>query len=137
MARDKYHDLVKQALIDEGWEITHDPLRIPKPSRPVEIDLGAEKMIGAKKDKEIIAVEIKSFLGKSEVYDFYNAMGQFDYYQIALEIHDPSRQLFLAVPDYIYRGLLQETISQAVLKKNNVNLIVYEVKSKRIIKWIK
>ena len=44
MARDKYHSLAKNALINEGWEITNDPLRIPKPSRPVEIDLGAEKI---------------------------------------------------------------------------------------------
>ena len=25
MAKDIYHNLVKQALINEGWTITHDP----------------------------------------------------------------------------------------------------------------
>lgn len=45
MARDKYHDLVKNALVNEGWEITHDPFRFPRPSRPIEIDLGAERII--------------------------------------------------------------------------------------------
>jgi hypothetical protein len=25
MARDLFHDLVKQALINEGWTVTHDP----------------------------------------------------------------------------------------------------------------
>ena len=27
-ARDKYHDAVKKALVEEGWTITHDPYRI-------------------------------------------------------------------------------------------------------------
>ena len=25
MARDLFHDLVKQALISDGWTVTHDP----------------------------------------------------------------------------------------------------------------
>jgi hypothetical protein len=29
MAKDKYHDLVRLALENDGWTITNDPLRIP------------------------------------------------------------------------------------------------------------
>ena len=29
MARDRLHNNVKEALLKEGWNITHDPLRIP------------------------------------------------------------------------------------------------------------
>jgi len=28
MARDIFHDIVKNALEKEGWRITHDPLRL-------------------------------------------------------------------------------------------------------------
>ena len=28
MAKDLFHDIVKEALIAEGWTITHDPLLI-------------------------------------------------------------------------------------------------------------
>ncbi len=28
MAKDLYHQIVKNALIKEGWNITHDPLHI-------------------------------------------------------------------------------------------------------------
>ena len=28
MAKDKYHELVKQALENDGWLITHDPYKI-------------------------------------------------------------------------------------------------------------
>jgi hypothetical protein len=42
MARDKYHDIVKKALIKDGWNITDDPLRIDIGDRTIKIDLGAE-----------------------------------------------------------------------------------------------
>jgi len=28
-AKDRYHNCVKNALIKDGWVITHDPLRLP------------------------------------------------------------------------------------------------------------
>lgn len=57
MAKDKYHQLVKNALITEGWIITDDPLYIPTFKRTVQIDLGAERLIGAEKANLKIAVE--------------------------------------------------------------------------------
>ena len=63
MARDKYHNVVRRALEKDGWTITHDPLRYKIGSRKIEVDLGAEQLIGAEKGTEKIAVEIKSFIG--------------------------------------------------------------------------
>lgn len=62
MARDKYHKLVKLALIEEGWTITHDPYIVKRDPRDLEVDPGAERIIAAEKGAERIAVEIKSFL---------------------------------------------------------------------------
>ena len=93
-ARDKYHDIVKNALVREGWTITHDPYRITIGSRPAQIDLGAEMPLGAEKDGRLIAVEIKSFLGPSELYDLYNAVGQFGVYKSVLHEKDPNRKLY-------------------------------------------
>ncbi len=67
MARDHYHQLVKQALTADGWTITDDPLYLDLASTTLEVDLGAERLIAAEKGKEKIAVEIKSFLGNSTV----------------------------------------------------------------------
>jgi hypothetical protein len=55
----------------------------------IYVDLGAEQVIGAQRDKERIAVEIKSFLGNSYVYDFYQALGQYMAYLRALSIKEP------------------------------------------------
>lgn len=46
MAKDKYHESVRRALIKDGWTITHDPYRFRYlSSKDQEIDLGAEKNI--------------------------------------------------------------------------------------------
>jgi len=61
MAKDIYHDAVKKALEKNGWNITDDPYFIHFPgSLKYEIDLGAEKIIGAEKESQKIAVEINS-----------------------------------------------------------------------------
>ena len=50
MAKDIYHNIVKEALIKDGWTITNDPLLLPKEEGGLETDLGAEKLITAEKD---------------------------------------------------------------------------------------
>jgi len=73
-SKDHFHDVVKAALIKEGWHITHDPLFLDFDNTRVQIDLAGEKLIAAEKDSEKIAVEIKSFLGASTIYEFHLAM---------------------------------------------------------------
>ena len=69
-ARDVFHAAVRQALMTDGWTITHDPLFVAFGGVDLYIDLGAEKLIGAERDGRQIAVEVKSFLGPSLVSDF-------------------------------------------------------------------
>ena len=97
-AKDKFHDSVRNALEKDGWKITHDPLHVKFGRVEMQIDLGAEQLLAATKGTQKIAVEIKSFLGLSFITDFYNALGQFLSYQLALELQEPERILYLAVP---------------------------------------
>lgn len=139
MAKDIYHDIVKQALINSGWVITHDPYIIDLPEvRPKqEIDLGAEKIIAAEKETEKIAVEIKSFLNASLVYDFHQALGQFLLYIIGLKIKDPDRQLFLAIPVFAHKYFENMQLIQLAIEKYSVSIIVFNPEDKSIEKWIK
>jgi len=75
-AKDIYHNVVKNALIRDGWIITHDPLRLQAGSKDLYVDLGAEQLIAAEKKEKKIAVEIKSFVGSSVVADLEQALGQ-------------------------------------------------------------
>jgi hypothetical protein len=100
MARkDKYHQAVRRALVKDGWRITKDPYAVPTKDIDFFIDLGAEReVIGVEKDGEEIAVEIKSLLG-SYFYDFYQALGQYLIYRLAMNKQELNLPLFLAVPE--------------------------------------
>ena len=89
-AQDKYHDLVKEALQLDGWVITDDPLKLKVGKRNLKIDLGAERILGAEKGNDKIAVEIKSFLGPSLLTEFYQALGQYNVYNLALVLAEGS-----------------------------------------------
>jgi hypothetical protein len=93
-ARDIFHDAVKHALEKEGWLITHDPLTLQIGGVEMYIDLGAEQLIAAEKQGEKIAVEIKSFVAVSVLYEFHLAIGQYRNYQLALLQEDPERTLY-------------------------------------------
>ena len=60
MAKDIYHQAVRACLEKEGWTITHDPYTIKMLDTTASIDLGAERIIAAERNKTQIAVEIKS-----------------------------------------------------------------------------
>jgi hypothetical protein len=96
-AKDKFHEAVKNALIKEKWKITHDPLSLDFDNARIQVDLGAERLIAAERDLEKIAVEVKSFLAPSTIYEFHLAVGQYFSYDIALKEQQPERQLYLAI----------------------------------------
>ncbi|NEQ12368.1 MAG: hypothetical protein F6K37_43040 [Moorea sp. SIO4E2] len=83
-AQDIFHDVVKKALVQDNWVITHDPLTLDLRDRQLHIDLGAERLIAAQKENQQIAVEIKSFISSSSVFQFHLALGQFLNYRIVL-----------------------------------------------------
>ncbi len=70
MAKDVFHYAVRRGLEKEEWVITDDPLRIQAGGADMEIDLGAEKIIAAEPGEDKIAVEIKSFIGTSNISEF-------------------------------------------------------------------
>jgi len=139
--RDKYHQNVREALEKDGWEITHDPYvlkMIDKDGKKYKfpVDLGAEKLIAAQKGKEKIAIEIKTFEGASLITDYHKALGQYMDYLVGLEIQEPSRKLYLAVSKEAYQGLTKNPLSQLSLERFKINVIIVNVISNNITKWI-
>jgi hypothetical protein len=136
MAKDKFHDVVKNALIKEGWTITNDPLFIQFGGVDLYVDLGAEKMLAAQKDNEKIAVEIKSFLGDSTISDFHQALGQLLNYRLILRRQEPERILYLAVPFDIYESFFKLEFTQIAIIDYQLKIIVYNIDKEVISQWI-
>lgn len=137
MAKDLYHEQVKQALENDGWEITDDPYLLQSGKIKYQVDLGAEKLLGAEKGTEKILVEVKSFVGPSDINEFHRAVGQYVDYLVVLEEVEPERILFLAVPDFAWDDFFQERAIQKALVFIKAKVLIYNAEKEKIIKWIK
>jgi len=134
-ANDIFHDIVKKALIREGWEITHDPFLITYGKTDFYIDLGAERILAAEKEEKKIAVEIKSFLADSVTYEFHAALGQFMNYSYVLEENEPDRTLYMAVPAHIYNSFFKSDFGQMAVRKSGLRIISYDSEKGEIEEW--
>ena len=135
-AKDIYHNAVKNALIKDGWTITHDPLHIKYGGFDFFVDLGAETLLGASKGGQQIAVEVKSFVGASSLNEFHMAVGQFVNYRLVLAQGEPERTLYLAVSEYIYESFFTTAFGQLAIKAHQLKLIVFDEEQEVIKQWL-
>jgi len=135
-AKDKFHAVVRIALEKEQWKITNDPLRLEVGGTKFEIDLGAEQLLAAQRGDEKIAVEIKMFLSDSPLTDYHAALGQFLNYRLALEISDPTRILYLAVPIGVYETFFKREFAQISIERYQMKQIIYDPDKEVIVQWI-
>lgn len=135
MARDRFHEVVRRALEKDQWTITDDPYIIRLDHTAIEIDLAAEQLLAAETAERKIAVEIKSFLGPSRIYDFHLALGQFLTYQLAVAHHDPERLLYLAIPLDAYEQVFLGPMIQQLLHQYQVRLLIFDPIREDITAW--
>ncbi|NEP88547.1 MULTISPECIES: element excision factor XisH family protein [Okeania] len=136
MAKDIYHQIVKTALVKDGWTITDDPLRLQFGSRTLYADLGAKKLLAAQKEGQRIAVEIKSFLGVSPIKDLEQALGQYIIYAQILSQQAPERLLYMAIPQSVFSDFFSEELPKFVVKFNQVKLLIFQPETEEVVQWI-
>lgn len=137
MARDIFHNIVKEALIKDGWTITHDPLiLLPRDEGGIQTDMGAEKILVAEKDLTKIAVEVKSFLNPSIIHEFSKAFGQYQVYLDVLEMTKNDRIMYLAMPYSVYYFLKQRAYFNYIVQKHKIKFIIFLPREKKIKAWI-
>lgn len=136
-AKDIYHDQVKNSLINDGWEITHDPLRIRLArGKNLFVDLGAERLLAAERGIEKIAVEIKSFTRPSDMKDLEEAVGQFVLYAHLLMRYYPEYKLFLAVTENVCKTVFEEEAGQTLIEDGIIRLFSFDPNQEVIVRWI-
>jgi hypothetical protein len=136
MAKDLFHNIVKDALLSEGWQITHDPFPVAYGDVQMQIDLGAERLLAAERGSERIAIEVKSFINPSAISEFHMAVGQYLNYRRALRVQEPDRVLYLAIPSQTYNEFFHLKFIQEGVVEYQLFLVVYDVEDRRITQWI-
>jgi hypothetical protein len=135
-AKDLYHTQVVNALVKDGWSITHDPLRLSFGGKDMYVDLGAEQLVAAEKGTTKIAVEIKSFVGDSELDDLEKALGQYTVYRAVLAEIEPDRELFLAVPKTVLQDVFKEPLGQLLVRNKCAKVLGFDAEREVIVEWI-
>ena len=138
MAKDYIHYFVKEALENEGWTITADPLTIDLSEDDTffDVDLSAEKT-DEQVSKKIVAIEVKSFSGGSIINAFHQALGQFLNYQAAIAEQGLDMELFLAVSKEGWERLNEYKFIQRRTLQYGLRFIVVDLTTKNITKWTK
>ena len=134
--RDLFHNAVVHALEHDGWTVTDDPYYLEFGAQTLQIDVAAEMPIAAERAGRKIAVEIKSFAGKTEMVEFYAAVGQFVTYRNALRKQEAERILYLAVPKDAFEALFDPAHGRDLREELAIYLLVYDAEKETIVKWI-
>ncbi len=136
-AKDIYHEAVKNALIKEGWTITADPYPLEYEDVELYPDLAVEKVISEDQKHRKIIIEIKSFISSSLMKDFELALGQYILYRNLIQLaQDEYQEIYLAIRDEIYDTFFQRKSIKAVVKSNQVALLIINTDKEEIVQWI-
>lgn len=134
--RDRDHDNLRNALVNDGWTITDDPLSMRVGRDSVFVDLGAEKLLIAEKENRKIAAELKTFAGASEVRELEQAFGQYFVYQAVMQVIQPDRTLYLAISQTVYEDVFGVDLGNLLLKTYQPNMIIFDPEKEVIVQWI-
>jgi hypothetical protein len=134
MAKDKLHDIVEIALNKDSW-INIQPLTLDYAGTDLNLDIIADKLIGAEQGNLKIAVEVKSFGNPSVIYDFHQAVGQYLHYRMALSYLEIERVTYLAIPEAIYINYLTQPFFRDSLALHRVNLVTIDPSHQEIVRW--
>jgi XisH protein len=132
-ARDLYHDAVRAALIKDGWLISADPYRIRCKDIDFYADLAAEYPIAAEREDQKIVVEIKSFVGRSLMADFHNAVGQYAVCRSLIQATEPEYKLYLAIDDITHENFFKREGIALVTRASQIALLVINIDQQEIV----
>jgi hypothetical protein len=134
--KDEIHDIVKAALIKDGWTITHDPFFIRLGHFRTYADLAAERPFAAEKEDQKIVVEIKSFTGRSPIYDLEQALGQYSLYRALLTEVEPDRRVYLAVSVPVFMSMFAAHPGEIIVRELQIALCIVDLERQEVTQWM-
>jgi len=139
VAKNKYQEHVKEALIKDDWTITHDPyiITLEKGEEKYEMDLGSENLFAAQKGTQKIAIEVKCFLSESTMHDYHNALGQYLSCKLYLNRFETDRILFIAMPQLAYNLVSTKELAMQSMEELALKIFTFDIEKREIVQWIK
>jgi hypothetical protein len=136
--KDAYHDIVKTALLKDGWQITDDPFLIGFRGTLLFADLGAEKTTGFSQHRSKVSIEIKVLDEPARFAKFECAVGQYVVYRRLMMSLQLQRDLYLAISYNVFANFFQKKPAvMEVVTGEQIHLLVFDPHKKEIMQWIK
>ena len=92
--------------------------------------------MAAQKGNSKIAVEVKSFLGRSELEDLQKALGQYTMYLQVMKANALDRRLYLAIRELAFNEIFEEDVGKLLLESELVKLLIFNERTEEIVRWI-
>lgn len=134
--RDVIHNQVREALVNDGWNIVADPYRIVFKDTTLEADIKADKLLVVTRDKKSIVIEVKSFLQPSFIHEFLAACGQYQAYKFLLEEKGQTEDVYMAVSQEVYLREFHGEAVQILVERFGIQLLVVDIEKRVIVQWI-
>jgi hypothetical protein len=136
--KDAYHDIVKAALVKDGWQITDDPFLIDYRGTLLFADLGAEKPPVFRHRRSKISIEVKVLSEPARFAKFECAVGQYVVYRRLMVSLQLQRDLYLAVSHQVFTNFFQKRPAvMEVVTGEQIRLLIFDPRKKEIVQWIK
>lgn len=75
-------------------------------------------------------------MNNSPVQDMHEALGKYEMYELALELQESNRLLYLAIPERTFNSFFQRPFIQELIRRKQMKLIVYLTNKEAIDQWI-
>ena len=135
-AIDNCEPKVIRAARKAGWRVINRPfaLQTGPDEGYVFADLRLKHMMT---HLELIVIEVKCFASAKTVLDeFYQAVGQYQFYRKIIEVSDAPAPVYLTVPHHVYETFFQKRAVQALLEEAKIKLIVVNLETEEIVRWL-
>ena len=134
--QDLYHDVVKNALRQDGWRITHTALQLKLGANTRAGELWEGPLLAAEKDERKIAVAVNSFVGRSDLADLTQTLGQLALSRPRLHVMESDRVLYLAVRQATYSAWFAGSDGELLLERQPMPLLVFDPRTEAIVQWV-
>jgi hypothetical protein len=132
-AKDRYHDVVKQALLKDGWTIEDEQVKLKIGQRRLWVDL----QVGRASEGGSMLIEVKGLESNLSIVEaLESTVGQYAVYQATLNAKRLDMPLVLAIPDSAYFGIFEEELGHAVRAFLDLKLVVFNSVSEEVLLWV-